>query len=144
MSDPDAHWSVKENSHGKSEYVFGYKLHLLVDCEYELPIAANVTPGNIHDSLRASNLLRARKTYTQFHPDFVMADKAYSSDKLLRTIKRQYRSQPIIDLHPMHKKLIRREEWAMATPQWKALYSQRVAVERVFSRLKGQRSLNNM
>jgi hypothetical protein len=29
-------------------------------------------------------------------------------------------------------------------PEWKALYSQRQAVERCFSRLKGLRSLNNI
>ncbi|MDA0988781.1 MAG: transposase [Chloroflexi bacterium] len=29
-------------------------------------------------------------------------------------------------------------------PSWKALYSQRQAVERAFSRLKGQRSLNHI
>ena len=33
---------------------------------------------------------------------------------------------------------------AMDAPGWKALYAQRQAVERVFSRLKGQRSLNNI
>lgn len=33
---------------------------------------------------------------------------------------------------------------AMATPDWKALYNQRQAVERAFSRPKGQRSLNRI
>ena len=32
----------------------------------------------------------------------------------------------------------------MKTPEWKALLKQRTAVERVFSRLKGQRSLNHI
>jgi len=30
------------------------------------------------------------------------------------------------------------------TPEWKAIYKQRQAVERSFSRLKGQRSLNHI
>ncbi len=32
----------------------------------------------------------------------------------------------------------------MVTPEWKALFSQRTAIERVFSRLKGKWSLNHI
>lgn len=33
---------------------------------------------------------------------------------------------------------------ALETPEWKKLYDQRVALERVFSRLKGHRALNHV
>ena len=46
----------KKGPQGVKEYTYGYKLHLLVDCAYELPIAANISPGNVHDVERASNV----------------------------------------------------------------------------------------
>ena len=116
-----------------------------MDTEYELPIAANISAGNVHDSQRASNLLReGREITSKFRPDFVMADKGYSGEPLARAIKRQYHAEPIIDVNPSHKRWARKKGEALATPAWKALYRQRPAVERVFSRLKGQRSLNHI
>ncbi len=46
--------------------------------------------------------------------------------------------------HPTHRRL--KEKWGgiLATPEGKALAKQRQAVERCFSRLKGQRSLNHI
>ena len=39
-ADPQAGWSIKMGTQGTKELTYGWKLHLLVDCEYELPIAA--------------------------------------------------------------------------------------------------------
>ena len=144
-SDPDAGWSVKKNTHGQDEYVYGWKLHLLVDCESELPVAANVSAGNVHDSKRASNVLReARVAYGPFHPRFVIADKGYAGNKLFKLIRGQYKAQPVIDLRAGMKKLLAREGPQQALPGFQALRAQRQAVERAFSRLKGQRSLNSI
>ena len=144
-SDPEAGWSVKKNTHGKTEFVLGYKLHLLVDCEYELPISANVSPGNVNDYKRASNVLsEARWGRSRFKPRYILADSGYSGKSLFRLIKRQYRSNPIIMINKSHKSLM--SEWGetQRSPEWKALFAQRPAVERAFSRLKGQRSLNKI
>jgi hypothetical protein len=74
---------VKTGSQGTKEFTYGYKLHLLVDCESELPMAANVSAGNVHDSQRTSNVLgEARKTNGKFRPRYVLADKGYSGRKL--------------------------------------------------------------
>jgi len=144
-SDQEAGWSVKTGSQGTKEYVYGFKLHLLIDCEYEMPIAAHVSAGNVHDVERASNVLsEARFTYQSFHPRYVMADKGYSSRTLIKLIQRQYSAEPVIQINSGHKKLI--AEWAetMEMPEYIALARQRPAVERAFSRLKGQRCLNNI
>jgi IS5 family transposase len=144
-SDREAGWSVKKNSHGKDEYVYGWKFHLTVDCEYELPISANISPGNTHDVTRATKLLReARKATGKFVPAYLMADKGYSSDDLMKKIRKQYKAIPIIDIPSSHKKLKNKMGKFMETPEWKALYRQRTTVERAFSRLKGQRSLNRI
>ena len=141
-SDTAAGWAVKSNTHGKKEYTYGWKLHLLVDAESELPISVSVSAGNVHDSQRASNVLReARNAYQAFKPAFVMADSGYSSKGLSDLIRRQYRAKPIIMPNKQHKRNVERTD---ITPEWKALYSQRQSVERAFSRLKGQRSLNRI
>lgn len=144
-SDSEARWSVKKNTHGKNEFVLGWKLHIMLDCETEFPVSANVTPGNTSDVTRASHLLsEARFTTSKFHPRFVMADAGYSSRGLFALIKRQYRAEPIIQVNRSHTKLMLRSGIWENTVSWKALYGQRTAVERAFSRLKGQRSLNHI
>ncbi|MCH7654362.1 MAG: transposase [Chloroflexi bacterium] len=144
--DPDAGWSVKRGTQGVKEYVFGYKLHLLVDCEYELPIAAHVSAGNVNDSVRASNVLsEARVAAPGFHPRALMADAGYSGAAFQVLLTRQYDiRRPVIDINKSHRRLLERLEGWYGSPEWKALYSQRQAVERAFSRLKGQRSLNHI
>ena len=145
-SDPEAGWSIKRGTQGThKEFTYGWKLHLLVDCEYELPIAANVTPGNIHDASKASALLSEARCHTKrFRPDYVMADAGYSGKDLFELIKRQYWAKPIIQVNKTHKRLLAKRGDTPWTPEWTALYKQRQAVERVNSRLKGQRSLNRI
>ena len=116
-----------------------------MDCESELPIAANVSAGNVSDVTRASNVLQeARHTTGKFRPRHVMADKGYSSKDLFYLIRRQYRAEPIIQVNRGHKALMGRYGIWENTVSWKALYGQRQAVERAYSRLKGQRSLNHI
>lgn len=59
-------------------------------------------------------------------------------------IVRQYRAKPIIQVNKAHKRLAAQMATTVNTPEWKALYKQRQAVERVFSRLKCSRSLNHI
>ncbi len=136
VSDPDAHLAVKQSTHGKTEFKFGYKLYLLVDCEYELPLAANVTPANVHDFRKAGALLSEARRYAPFRPAYVMAGSGYSSKALIRLVRRQYWAQPIININKAHKKLQHQFAEAMKSREWRALYSQRQAVERGFSLLK--------
>ena len=144
-ADQQAGWSVKQGTQGVKEYTYGWKLHLLVDCEYELPISAHISPGNVHDSRRASNLLsQARFTYSKFHPRYILADKGYSGRPLSKLIHRQYRAMPIIQVNKAHTKLKKEMDATEQSVTWKAIYAQRQAVERAFSRLKGQLSLNSI
>lgn len=144
-TDPDAGWSIKKGTQGKKEFTFGWKLHLLVDCESELPVAAQVSAGNVHDSKRATWLLsEARHTHTRIGIRYVIGDMGYSGRKLARNIRQHYHAAPIIQTNPAHKKLMAKNRAIEATPGWKALYRQRTAVERVNSRLKGQHALNSI
>jgi transposase len=140
VSDPDGGWCVKANSEGNRKFVWGYKVHLLCDARYELPMGAEISSGNVHDLRKATALLtQVRRTHSKFHPQYVICDAGYSSDKLRRVIKRQYRAQPIIDPHPTHKKAVAKVE---KFPEWKAIYNSRTAIERLNGRLKAFYKLN--
>lgn len=142
VSDHDAGWCVKTNTEGNRKYVWGYKVHILADTTYELPVAIAVSAGNVHDSQKASALLsEARFTNSKFHPEYVIADSAYSSDAFRTLVKRQYRAEPIIDPNPAHKKATAK---TAKTPEWKAIYNRRTAIERLNGRLKAHRRLNSV
>ena len=139
-SDPDAGWVIKGDTNGKRKFVWGYKMHLMVDTVYEIPITANITKGNIHDVCYATPLLsQARFTTGKFHPQYVICGAGYDSNELRKTIKRQWRAKPIIKARKTHRKWI-----GFETPDWQLIYNRRTSVERVFSRMKTQRHLNDI
>ncbi len=139
-SDSDAGWVVKGDTHGKKKFVWGYKMHLMVDTTHEIPITANTTRGNTADVRQATPLLsQARLITGKFCPKYVICDAGYSSDSLRRVIKKQWKAQPIIKANKTHKKRIPEE-----TAEWQLIYNHRTAIERVFGRMKNHRRLNNI
>lgn len=120
-SDPDARWGAKGISHqdggmkgrGEAEgtekpkkgkardlhYWFGYKLHLLVDAVYELPVSFTVTPANESDTRQMGVLLeKARADRPEARPEAVIADKGYDSKSNCELIFEEYGAAPIIPL----------------------------------------------
>ncbi len=78
-------------------------------------------------------------------PKYFIADAAYASDAIRRHGRRHYwkygHCEAIIDPNPSHIKASARTK---KTPEWKAIYNRRTAAERVNSRLKGHRRLNDV
>ena len=142
VTDKDAGWVVKSNTDGRKKFVWGYKVHILADTHYELPLVVDTTAGNVHDIRKATPLLQqARFTYRPFKPDYVICDAGYSSDKLRRTIKKQYHTEPIIDPNPTHKRAV---QAAKKTADWRTIYRRRGGIERLNGRLKAFRKLNHV
>lgn len=138
-TDPDAGWVIKADSNGKKKFVWGYKLHLMVDTVYEIPVTANITKGNTADVRKAGALLGDARRILKFHPEYVICDAGYSSQALRKLIHRQYRAEAIIKAPKTHKRWLADE-----TPGWKLIFRHRVAVERCIGRMKGHRRLNNI
>ena len=140
-TDPDATWAVKSSVGNLRKFWLGYKAHLMVDVNYELPIALRVTKANVHDISGGRRVLREarRAVGGKFRPAYVTADAGYSAKALRRHISHQYLAEPIIKAHKTHKKWL-----PLETPEWKLKYHTRVSVERVFSRLKEHRALNHV
>jgi hypothetical protein len=112
--DTDAQWGKKEyhgeNADGKSwkKIVtwFGYKLHLLVDTTYELPVAYEVTGAAASDM---TNLLPLVEKTRDRHPDLIerceelSADKGYDSNDNNIKLYAEHDIKPIIDIRNMWK-----------------------------------------
>jgi transposase len=141
-TDKDAGWIVKTGTNGRGKFTWGYKVSILVDTTYEVPLAIKVMSGNVHDTKAAPTLLnQARWINHRFHPQYVIADTAYCSERIRHLIRRQYNATPIIKTHPSHKRAIQ------AYPEdaeWQTVYDRRTSVERVFARLKAHRKLNSL
>ena len=45
LADKEAKWIAHRNTHGKNTFTLGYKLHLAVDAETQLPVSASVSPA---------------------------------------------------------------------------------------------------
>jgi transposase len=141
-TDKDAGWIVKTGTNGRGKFIWGYKVSILVDTTYELPLAVHVMSGNRNDLNAAPPLLsQARWINGKFHPKYVIADAGYSSEALRHLVRRQYRGIPIIKTNPMHRRAVQ------AYPEdaeWQLVFDRRTSVERVFARLKAHRKLNSL
>ena len=85
---------------------FGYKIHLLVDAVYELPVAWTVTKASTADITEAPQLL---KQLHQRHPlvmvaaRLLTADRGYDATDFLTVCWDTYGIKPVIDIRNMWK-----------------------------------------
>ena len=91
LSDPDASWTAKNDSRSMSKdgksWFYGFKLHLVADATYGLPIAGYVTTAKRNDSPELPNLLdTSRRAHSWFRPEYVIADRGYDSQANHRAI----------------------------------------------------------
>jgi transposase, IS5 family len=110
-------------------YVYGYKIHVIVDTKTELPLAFFFTKANVHDSQAFTSLYNQVKSYdTRFRIASFLADKGYDSSKIRQKLLND-EVRPIIK---MSKTRIKPHY-----PTWfQEKYCKRTSVERFFSRLK--------
>ena len=112
--DTDADWGTKRY-HGvredgtvweKIKHWFGYKLHLIVDADYELPVAYHVTKASASDCpqlLPLMDQLDQRQPGLLDNTDFLSADKAYDSEDNNATLWDLYGVKPLIDIRSTWK-----------------------------------------
>jgi len=116
-SDPDAEWSARPKRQrrrkiggGTEEYLdywFGYVVHLVVDCETELPVGFEVTPANVNETTRFEPLLEELKAE---HPaladrtEAVLADGGYDSRGNCAHVLWELEALPIIKMRLTQKR----------------------------------------
>ena len=83
---------------------FGYKLHLIVDAEYELPVAFEVTKASRPEEPQAHALLTK---LNKDHPEILescehlMGDKGLDDGKLIARLWDEFEIKPVIDIRQM-------------------------------------------
>ena len=102
-TDHEATWAVGHTTQSKSsdnlKWVWGYKLHMVADAEYGVPLAQFVTTGSRHDSKELPRLIdRAKSLYDWFGPNIAIADRGYDSASIHKALWVDYGIIPIIHI----------------------------------------------
>jgi len=140
-------FSKKEEflSEGWNEFKegYGFKLHLLIDCETKFPLALCMTNGLAADVTLAIPLLKQARTYLK-RCGYVLADKGYDWGDLVDWIVKNLHAKAGIPIKKTNRG--KNYSWEAATKNFqlkakgrtlkKSIYNRRSAVERVFSVLK--------
>jgi transposase len=117
----------------------GYRLHLTVDCRSEMPIAMTVAPANENEKKHSMQLFEKASCHVK--PKRLLADPQYSSQRL-RDVALKQGTVPVIPYPRNQQKGVKgilridRKFKSHGPQELRRAYRKRVAVERVFSRLK--------
>jgi transposase len=112
--DNDANWGKKKYSGigedgkpwEKIKKWFGYKLHLIVDANYELPVAFELTKASVSDVKEGHKLIEKLE---ENQPIIIQtcetmeADRGYDDTKLIVKLYDEYGIKPVIDIRNMWK-----------------------------------------
>ncbi|MCX6013521.1 MAG: transposase [Chloroflexi bacterium] len=117
-SDTDASWGAKKKSNSQGEentgeggsrkrkkkepdvyYWFGYKLHLLIDALYELPITFVLTPANEADTTHMKPLIeKAGLNKKKTNLEVIITDKGYDRQGNNTLVYKDCKAAPIIPI----------------------------------------------
>ena len=104
-SETDADWTFKEHYYKdesgitkiKTTRYFGFRIHLLSDANYELPIDYKITKASISEKKEMEKLIMGMSRKKLNIMEAIMLDKGYDSANIIRIIKENEIS-PIIDI----------------------------------------------
>lgn len=135
----------EEGSEGFNGFkeAYGFKLHLLIDCETKFPIALIITNGLASDNTLAIPLLKKAKSWLK-KCGYVLADKGYDDGEIVDFIVKAFSSKAGIPIRKHNRG--KNYSWEGATKNFqlkakgrtlkKSIYNRRTAIERTFSVLK--------
>jgi|SRR5581483_1231928 len=127
--DPDAAWSFPSAYHG---YVFGYKVHVLLDRPARLPLFFLLSPANKNDLPFAYPLLWLGRLLFALPIHVVRADGAYWGKELVRFVVTVIGAHPIIPFNRKKQPLARVRHLVY----WPLSYLARAVIERFFAAAK--------
>jgi hypothetical protein len=85
---------------------FGFKLHLIVDADYDMPIDFEVTKASASDITvgreRVKDLASNRPAVLE-NAEFFLGDKGYDDAKLITTLWDEHHVKPVIDIRNLWK-----------------------------------------
>ena len=110
--DKDADWGRKEYRGIREDGAtwekivkwFGYKLHLIVDANYELPVAYSLTKASepdINEAHRMIEILKEERSEILETCETMEADRGYDDTKLIVKLWDDHNIKPVIDIRNM-------------------------------------------
>ena len=105
--DPDARLGVMvtfSKSKKDISYFWGYRNHVVIDAEEELPLWEITKPANVQDSVMFIPVFDLMQTAFQFNVQAVMADGIYDSAAILKYIIKTLKAKPRIAQNPRNTK----------------------------------------
>jgi len=85
---------------------FGFKLHLIVDAEYELPVAYSVTKASASDLTVGKEMiedLALERPFVLENAQLFLGDKAYDDTDLITKLWDEHNIKPVIDIRDLWK-----------------------------------------
>jgi len=82
---------------------FGYKLHLISDAKYELPIAFEVTKASKAEGKVMKNMFSKMDKSILEKCHYALFDRGYDGEKFIKELYDKYGIKPIIDIRNMWK-----------------------------------------
>ncbi len=85
---------------------FGFKLHLIVDAEYELPVAYSVTKASASDLTVGKEMiedLALERPSVLENAQLLLGDKAYDDTDLITKLWDKHNIKPVIDIRDLWK-----------------------------------------
>ena len=112
--DKDANWGrkeyrgIKEDGKAWQKVVqwFGYKLHLIVDSNYELPVAYSLTRASVSDISEAHKMideLGEERAEILERCETLEGDRGYDDSKFIKKLWDDYKIKPVIDIRNVWK-----------------------------------------
>lgn len=124
---------------------FGFKLHLLIDAQSQMPIAAIIGNGLAHDSTLAVPLLKKARPWLK-QVGYILADKGYDDMDIVNWIVKELKAKAGIPIRRKDKRAKGKQNRYGNLKNWKlkakgrtfkkSIYNRRGSVERTFSTLK--------
>ena len=110
--DTEADWGKKSNRGEREDGSlwekvvkwFGYKIHLLVDTKYEIPIGCRVTRASVSDTTQLLPLVEdLKERHPEIHKDIdeLSGDKGYDSEDNCCQLYDEHGIKPVIDIRRM-------------------------------------------
>jgi hypothetical protein len=85
---------------------FGFKLHLIVDAEYELPVAYSITKASASDLTVGKEMiedLALERPSVLENAQLLLGDKAYDDTDLITRLWDEHNIKPVIDIRDLWK-----------------------------------------
>jgi len=83
---------------------FGYKLHLIVDTQSELPVAYKLTKASCNDGTAAKEMFEEERVSEKLEDaEYMLADRGYDDKAIIGQLQCEHNVKPVIDIRNCYK-----------------------------------------